>query len=227
MIAIGLDGFRNGWVAVRIDGGERQLFFLDDVSRLGDIKFDCAAIDSPIGLPNSGTRICDLEARTMLRPHSSRVFTGARRGLWDFGTAAEANAALHARGETGISLQLWNLGPKILEIDRFVGAHPRCDLREAHPELVFLRLNGFRPLPSKKTVEGIALRCALLGDQGFAVPLLDQWLGTMRLGRGAKRDDVLDACAAAIAARDFDKGFVLPAGEAPVDARGLKMQIWY
>jgi predicted RNase H-like nuclease len=98
-------------------------------------------------------------------------------------------------------------------------------VRETHPELVFLRLNGGVPLASKHTEQGLRLRRRILRREGFRE--IDRWLTRERLRSGAKVDDILDACALAIAARDFDKRRVLPAGRAPKDARGLKMQIWY
>ena len=171
-----------------------------------------------------GERDCDLQARTLVRPHASRVFTGARRGLWDFASHAAANRALKARGEAGVSIQLWNLGPKIREVDALMTERLQTRIREAHPELVFLRLNFGRPLPSKKSEEGLALRIGLLKRERFAE--IRRWIEVERLGTGAKADDIVDACAVAIAARDFGQGHVLPRGTAPGDAKRLKMQIW-
>jgi predicted RNase H-like nuclease len=225
MIAVGLDGFSNGWVAVRMDGATRELSFLKSITELASIRFDRAGIDTPIGLPDQGLRACDLAARALLRPHASRVFTGARRGLWDHPSPAEANRNLKARGEAGISVQLWNLGPKIVEVDAFMTARLQQQVREAHPELVFLRLNFGRALPAKKTEEGLVLRTRLLRREGFAE--IKRWIEVERIGTGAKPDDILDACAVAIAARDFGQGNVLPRGPAPKDGRSLKMQIWY
>jgi predicted RNase H-like nuclease len=223
MIALGLDGYSRGWVAVQIDGARRELRVLGCISELLTMSFDRAGIDMPIGLPERGLRDCDLEARMMLRPHASRAFTGARRGLWDHASHAAANQALKRRGEAGVSIQLWNLGPKILEIDESITPRLQLRIREAHPELVFLRLNFGRPLPSKKTEEGIAERMKLLKRERFTE--LKQWIA--HKPPGAKADDILDACAVAIAARDFTSGHVLPRNGAPKDERGLKMQIWY
>jgi predicted RNase H-like nuclease len=225
MICVGLDGFDKGWVAVRMDGSKRELLFLKSVSELVSLAFDRAGIDMPVGLPDSGLRECDLAARVLLRPHAPRVFTGARRGLWELASPAEANRLLKARGEAGISVQLWNLGAKITEVDALMTPRLQTKVREVHPELVFLRLNFGRPLPSKKTDEGIELRVQLLRREGFAD--IRRWIGAGRAGSGAKADDILDACAVAIAARDFGQGNVLPRGPAPKDSRGLKMQIWY
>ena len=223
MIALGLDGYSRGWVAVQIDGARRELRVLGCISELLTMSFDRAGIDMPIGLPERGLRDCDLEARMMLRPHASRVFTGARRGLWDHASHAAANQALKRRGEAGVSIQLWNLGPKIREIDELVTPRLQLRIREVHPELVFLRLNFGRPLPSKKTEEGIAERMKLLKRERFTE--LKQWIA--HKPPGAKADDILDACAVAIAARDFTSGHVLPRNGAQKDERGLKMQIWY
>jgi predicted RNase H-like nuclease len=224
MIAIGLDGFRRGWVAVRIDGRKRDIHFLDQIDELLALRFDRAAIDIPIGLPDTGDRVCDLHAKRALGRNSPRVFTGARRGLWQFESYALANAALKSRGEAGVSIQLWNLGSKIIEADAIMTPARQRRIYEAHPELVFQRLNGGRPLDSKKEPRGLRRRRALLIEDGFAAQALDDWLNGTRIGTGAKSNDVLDACACAIAARDLHMS--LPAGRAPRDAKGLKMQIW-
>jgi predicted RNase H-like nuclease len=224
MTVIGLDGFSKGWVAVSLDGGRARIDFIDRISWLDAQRFARAGIDIPIGMTDDGDRGCDRLARSALRPHGSRVFSGARRWLWDdFTSPAEANLEAGRRGQTRISLQLWHIGLKIMEVDGFVRAHPDLDLREVHPELTFLRLNGGRPLPSKHTEQGLALRRDLLLREGFGK--LDIWLSTERIGTGARRDDVLDACAVAVAARDCAGS--LPANEPPRDAHGLPMQIWF
>jgi len=221
--AIGLDGFSKGWVAVLLDGDRHEIRFCGDVAEALSIGFDRAAIDIPIGMTDDGERACDLLARARLRPHASRVFTGARRWLWEeFADPDAANREASRRGQKRVSRQLWHLGAKIMEVDAFVQANRAHDIREAHPELVFLRLNGGRPLLSKKSEEGIRLRRALLKREG--IKQIDRWLIRERIGTGAKCDDVLDACAVAIAARDAANSF--PEGKPPRDACGLPMQIW-
>jgi predicted RNase H-like nuclease len=107
-------------------------------------------------------------------------------------------------------------------VDTFVRANRLHDIREAHPELVFLRLNDCKPLPSKMSKDGIRLRRTLLKREG--IRNISRWLANERIGTGAKRDDVLDACAVAIAARDAAR--CVPDGIPPRDAHGLPMQIW-
>lgn len=221
--AIGLDGFRNGWVAVLLDGDLQEISFHRDVIEALSRPFDRVGIDIPIGMTDDGERSCDLLAREKLRPHSSRVFTGARRWLWtEFSDPDCANHEASRRGQKRVSRQLWHLGPKIMEVDAFLRANRSRDIREVHPELVFLRLNNGSPLPSKKSEAGIDLRRKLLEREGITE--IDKWLTGDRIGTGAKRDDVLDACAAAIAARDV--AGCVPEGIPPRDAYGLAMQIW-
>ena len=105
---------------------------------------------------------------------------------------------------------------------RHIHLGQETELAEVHPELVFLRLNGGKPLPRKKSEEGDALRRKLLKRIGFHK--LDRWLTEERIGKGAKRDDVLDACAVALAARGL-RG-CLPE-ETQLDAFDLPMQIWF
>ena len=126
-------------------------------------------IDIPIGMTENGERACDRLARERLRPHASRVFTGARRWLWpEFSDPDAANREALRRGQKRVSRQLWHLGPKIIEVDAFVRAHRARDVREVHPELVFLRLNAGKPLPPKKSEAGIDLRRRLLKREGSA-----------------------------------------------------------
>lgn len=226
MIAIGLDGFRKGWVAVTIDGDCRRIAFPPDISWLATQRVDRVAIDIPIGMTTDGDRLCDRLARTRLKPHGSRVFLGARRWLWeDFRDPASANDEALLRGQTRISLQLWHIGAKIMEVDSFLRSradtHHAFEVREVHPELVFLRLNRGVPLPSKHSDDGLAMRRRCLIDHGFTE--LDDWLTVQRRGTGAKRDDVLDACAVALTARA--PAGQLPEGDAPRDGCGLPMQI--
>lgn len=222
--AIGLDGFSRGWVAVRLEGDRQEISFHRNVSDALSRPFDRAGIDIPIGMTDDGGRDCDLLARARLRPHTSRVFTGARRWLWlEHSDPERANREALRRQQKRVSRQLWHLGAKIMEVDAFMRANPALDIREVHPELVFLRLNGSQPLSSKKTNEGVGLRRALLKRSGLGN--IDRWLNEERIGTGAKIDDVLDACAVAIAARA--PAGSIPEGMPPLDAFGLSMRIWF
>ena len=217
---IGLDGYRGGWVAAWIDDrGAHDFDYSSDLERLLSIPHRRAMIDIPIGLPDTGYRNCDLQARAWLGPS---VFPGARRGLWTFASQAAANEhywSREGRGK-GISCQLWNIGRKIKEVDDIITPRRQRVLCETHPELIFWTRNGRRPLKKKKSAMGRNRRIAILKKMGFkSIEDMLEW----RFGTGIGRDDLIDACACAIAARDARSVI----GEAWRDARGLRMEMHF
>jgi predicted RNase H-like nuclease len=218
---VGLDGYPKGWVAVWLYDGSHTLSHYEKIEGLLTSKFDCAMIDMPIGLPDHGYRECDEAARRMLKPHASRVFLGARRPLLEYDDYPSANAALKARDGKGISRQLYGIKQKLKEVDTALNPALQARVMECHPELVFLRLNGSKPLAKKKTAEGIALRIRLLRDRGLSA--VESWIRTRK--PYVKVDDILDACACALAARDRTPDRP-PLGGKP-DRTGLKMEIHY
>jgi predicted RNase H-like nuclease len=211
---VGLDGIPRGWVAVYLGSDGRQRFAHGkSASGLLADPFDRAMIDMPIGLPTQGYRQCDIEAKALV---GSRVFLGARQGVWKFKTLAEANAHYwkkegHGRG---ISLQLFGLREKLRELNERP-LLPR--VFEAHPELIFRRLAGY-VLTNKKTAEGRAERVEFLEANGIRD--IRHWLAQRR-GTGIGRDDLIDACACALAARDSTS-------KLPVDGNAVAQgEIWY
>jgi predicted RNase H-like nuclease len=233
---VGMDGYSKGWVVVWIDevgnceidfvvgpaGGDNEYFA--DLKRVFDAPLKQAMIDIPIGLPEIGFRNCDLEGQELLRENRSRVFRGARRPLLSYEKREQAHAWAKAADGFGVSCQLFCLLPKIKQVDRLMTPARQKRILETHPELIFRRLSDGDLLPSKKTLKGIQLRRKLLLDNGFAT--LDSLLDR-RFGTGAKADDVLDACACALAAREADAKRCLPKNKQDPDVKGLRMEIWY
>jgi predicted RNase H-like nuclease len=199
---------------------------LDIVDRFNKLPFRglaMVAVDMPIGLPDSGARVCDGLARALLpAERRSSVFLHLRRPLLGRPTLAAANRWAKRDGK-GISVQAWNILPRIADLDSWITPARQRRVRESHPELVFLTLNGGAPLPKKRTAEGMAARRRVLLRHGFAgLPALEADLPR----RGAALDDLYDAAALALAARRFARGegTRLAAGR---DARGLRTEIWY
>jgi predicted RNase H-like nuclease len=222
---IGLDGYAKGWVAVRLDeDGIKGIEFLTDLNACFAGSFTRAMIDIPIGLPDSEYRHCDLEGRALLGENRSRLFCGARRPLLAYEKREDAHAWAKATDGIGVSCQLFCLLPKIKQVDELMSSRRQTRVRESHPELVFQRLNNGAPLPSKKSHDGIRLRRRILLDNGFAS--IDAWLDS-RIGTGAKVDDILDACACALAAKEASEERRLPKRRQAPDAKGLKMEIWF
>jgi predicted RNase H-like nuclease len=217
---LGLDGFRGGWVAAWIDDqGNHGFDYSPGLSRLLSFRHSRAMIDMPIGLKMSGHRSCDLRARELV---GAAVFLGARRNLWEFPDQASANRYYweHEGPGIGVSCQLWNIREKIKEVDDFITPDRQTTIGEAHPELIFRNLGNHRRLDGKKSEPGRDQRLKLLADRGFV--RLSRWL-TQRYGTGIGRDDLIDACACAVAARDSKARL----GGDEVDGRGLRMEINY
>jgi predicted RNase H-like nuclease len=217
---LGLDGFRGGWVAAWIDDqGKHGFDYSPGLSRLLSMPHRRAMIDMPIGLKMSGHRECDIRARELV---GASVFLGARRNFWEFPDQASANQYYwrHEGPGMGVSCQLWNIRDKIREVDDFITPDRQVSIGEAHPELIFRRLADPLPLQGKKSEPGRGQRIKLLAEQGFRE--LSKWL-TQRYGTGIACDDLIDACACAVAARDSHARL----GGDEVDVRGLRMEINY
>jgi predicted RNase H-like nuclease len=152
----------------------------------------------------------------------SRVFLGARWGVWEFESFKAANDHYWQAGDSGISQQLWCIRHKLRDVNTTITPARQIKLLETHPELVFRRLAG-GSLDNKKSESGRTQWIELLGSHG--IKEIDRWL-RLRKGTGIGRDDLIDACACALAAKD-SKNRLPSIKEIPTDPRGLRMEIWY
>jgi predicted RNase H-like nuclease len=128
-----------------------------------------------------------------------------------------------------MSKEAFNILPKIREVDEAIGAPDQKRVFEAHPELAFARLAGAPLRHNKKTTEGRRERVRLL-RRIFASAFQDPV--RLRREHGAANvafDDVVDAYVLAHVADRIPRasGARLPASDPPLDARGLRMEIWY
>lgn len=237
VLVAGVDGCPRGWVVV-LHRPERGAQTAQVEPAFPDVLAVCAGegvtvigVDMPIGLLEDavpGGRACDRAARAALRGRASCVFSPPVRAVLGVASYAEALAAQRGADGTrpGFSLQAFHLRAKLDEVDRCLrdGAHVGR-VFEVHPELAFATLHG-APLDGKKTARGREQRRAALLRNGFADP---EALVHACRGRGARRDDVLDACAAAWSAARIACGraTALPEGEPERDRFGLAMQIFY
>jgi predicted RNase H-like nuclease len=224
----GVDGCKSGWIVVECDcdlsKAELQLApKWDDITSAAKI----VAVDMPIGLSRNGVRQCEVEARKLISPCGPRVFKTLPREALRFAQENwnAANQWSKDQGFGGISKQIWAIRPKIKEIDNAISPPDQARIVEAHPELAFARLNGGKPLDSKHTKAGLKARQEILARAGFTN--LDSWLQMLR-GKGAKADDLYDACALVLTARNHlrGQGRFVPQKEER-DSRGLRMAIAY
>ena len=225
MNAVGVDGCPDGWVCVHRVPGAREITGRV-VRRFATIaaSFPSAtiAIDIPIGLPDVGSRACDVAARKLLKARGSCVFPAPIRPILE---AADYDAACRIGREVehkAISCQTFGILDKIREVDEVVTPESQNRVFEVHPEVSFCALNGKTPLLfSKGFMDGVRERVALLYPAMLNI-------GTMSVGAGARTDDILDA---AVALWSAERIIAHLSGDVcackKCDGRGLRMQITY
>lgn len=201
-------------------------------------KVELALVDIPIGLWDAGdpraapARSCDAAARRLLGwPRSSSVFNPPVRPALEVASYAEAcevNARLTGKK---LTIQGWNLVPKIRQVDRFLQSRsaPEPAIREAHPEVVFQGLAGGSPLRHrKKSTEGRDERLEILELHEPRAREIYQDVLHRSLRKHVARDDALDALALAVAARlGSERGLKTLPDEPLRDRLGLPMEIVY
>lgn len=231
---IGVDGCRGGWVAAVQRGGAVNVEV--HATFAGLLAAYPAAvrigIDMPIGLPHAGypVRECEQLARKRLGRRASSVFSPPCRAAANAGNVAEARRLnLQALGRS-LSVQAWNICPKIVEVDHALAAAPVWVERvvEVHPEVSFTALAGGQPMAYRKsTAEGKQERLAWL----------EQWLPQAAALRNAgmaqfkramvQEDDILDALVVLLVARADAVALRFLPAEPVLDERGLPMRMAY
>ena len=227
----GVDGCRGGWVVISKDLDTDAIFWrlYKNAWEIGHLESypRVIAIDIPIGLPDRGSRACDLAARKLLgRGHASSVFPAPIRPVL---AAADYQEACRLRFQTEgkkMSKQAWGITRKIHDVDNMLcqDTELQAIVHEVHPEVCFYFLAGQKPLQhNKKSKLGQAERLTLLK------PVFGHWL-PLALSQcrqlASAADDVLDAFAALWTAERIFKGessIILP--DPPKDSCGLRMEI--
>lgn len=236
----GVDGCPGGWLVVRRRIDDAATAEVGLVERFQDIltvlpAARVIAIDIPIGLPargGIGGRQADIEARANLGARQSAVFAVPSRAavmVTEYDAACRV-AAANSDPPRKVSKQTFFLFPKIREVDAAMTPALQDRVFECHPELAFWALNGERPLPEPKKVKsrphpaGLALRRTLLERAGYRSDFLAQQSFPARM---AGPDDLLDAAVNSWSAVRIADGTARRFPNAPpLDARGLRMEIW-
>lgn len=256
---VGADGCPAGWFAAVMEDGALSGAVFDDIDALWAAHADaeCIFVDVPIGISEAGRRACDEDAKRLLGARGSSVFFTPGRDVVEVyrrdGDYDEANEISREATDAGLSIQAWNIVPKIEELDSFLREDEgdgRLDtVLESHPECCFLSLNG-QPLAYSKSSEvGLAQRRTLLDSAWSGIEGEPDAVYRDALDRYPRsdlaRDDVLDATALALVAAKCEGEYVhLPDGSqtgvpgsepgatgsepgVPTDEAGLPMQIVY
>jgi predicted RNase H-like nuclease len=188
---------------------------------------DAIGIDIPIGLSETGTRRCDVDARKLLGPgRASSVFPPPPYAVLDAVTHAEAVALSKEAIGKGVPIQAFSIFGKIKEANDTIVPEIQNWAFEIHPEVCFWALAG-RPMTfPKRKLAGYEERHALL-EQATGVGLPSRTEAS-RWAPPAKPDDILDAMVAAWTAKRVAEGLAgrLP-GDVEIGAHGLRMEMVY
>jgi len=234
---IGIDGCPAGWVGVMMDDSSvfqeaRVWTSAKDMIRAAR-EFRLALIDIPIGLPDRspGRRTCDFRARELLGAKRASIFLPPLRQTLPATTYLHANALNQRACGKKISIQMWNLLPKIRAVDECLCREPHLQkkIRESHPEICFQALNQQQPVMSKKKTEmGRQQRLTLIAAHSENARTF--YAGTVARYPRADlgHDDVIDAMVLALTATRGCHGRIVSLPETPeFDGRGLRMEIVY
>lgn len=247
MRLLAMDGCAGGWLLLSLPARSAQpsasivpsLADLSPVLKRGDLL----ALDMPIGLmpaslETGAKRLCDAAAKRALSRRASCLFPAPARELLDAAGDYPAANAWHRRHcGLGLSKQLFNILPKIRELDAWL--HSQANIREqvveVHPELSFAYWSqGGQKAealqPSKQSAAGRLMRAQMIeAEWPKALGQCRAALGP-KSQRGRRRwaeDDLLDAFAALWSARRIAQGLAIAhPSEVQRDAQGLRMAIW-
>ena len=235
----GVDGCPGGWIVAFVRPKDDDVR-VRIVSRFADVLAapeapTIVAVDMPIGLPEQtglGGRAAENAVRPLLGQRQSSVFSVPSRAAIYAGDYGEACRIASETSEPPrkVSKQLFNIAPKIREVDECLRADTGAAKRtfEVHPEVAFWRLNGEQALMEPKKVKsrcyepGLQLRRELLITAGLSAAAVNA-----APPKGAGPDDLLDALACAAIARRLHANMARPFPDPPpCDAFGLRMAIW-
>jgi predicted RNase H-like nuclease/catechol 2,3-dioxygenase-like lactoylglutathione lyase family enzyme len=207
----GVDMAGGGWAVVVLEEDRIvDAFRCESFAEALLVEAEVVAVDIPIGIPESGHRPADVEARRFVGPRASSVFPTPVRAVLEAPTYADARAVAVELTGRSIPVQAYSIASRILEVDEYTQDER---VIEVHPEVSFREL-AHRPLLPKKRTDGQAQRRGLLVDAGIDLP--------ESVPRIAE-PDLLDATVAAWSARRYARGEALPLPEGHEDRIGA---IW-
>jgi predicted RNase H-like nuclease len=200
MEIIGLDACKYGWCGI---GYINNKMVYGCYPHLGELiikhpELNRILIDIPIGLTSENfKRTVDAKARTFLNKRKSSIFSPPSRNALYAENYKQALAINREIEGKGISIQAYNIGEKIKEVDEWLNTKPqRPEVFEAHPELCFKTLNENKDLEfSKHNRLGIEERKQIIFKHQYNLnKVYDQLLKVYKRIE-LKPDDVLDAMA--------------------------------
>lgn len=235
MEIVGIDGCKFGWVAVAMHTNGN--FFISKHQKIASIfeAYPSAQrylVDMVIGLGDKQySRNIESFARTRLKPYrASSVFTPPCRNAVYADSYEKAKEINLAELGKSISIQAWNIVPKIKELDVFLLENKALQKKvwEAHPEVCFAALNQNQPMRFKKSsLEGEEERIDILTKKINTSSTIYQKGIDSFLRKEVKKDDLLDAICLAVNGLLAEEGsydFIISENNKK-DRRGVEMKM--
>lgn len=233
MKTAGIDGCKAGWLLISFDKNPTyRVLERDDEFQRVLHEYDRIFIDLPIGLEDDVyTRKCDRLLREQLGPdYASSVFSPPIRPALHAPSYVEANMQSYEYTEKKLTVQAWNITPKIRLLDEILSDEEELieKVLESHPELLFMNLNGGKIYQKKNTKKGLRHRLDLVSaHESVAADFFRDIKEEFRRNQ-VEEDDIVDAMVLAWAAKEsLEKEIKTLPDNPPVDSEGLKMAIHF
>ncbi len=234
MKTAGIDGCKAGWILITFDEGEEKYEILrnrDDLKEAFE-TYDRILIDMPIGLEDEEyTREADEILRKKLgKEYASSVFSPPIRPALTAPSYVEANMISHEYTDKKLTLQAWNITPKIQMVDELLRADKELvdKVLEAHPELLFQKLNGGMIYQKKNLKKGIKHRLKLIEDRE---PIAEDFFRDIKEDfrrNEVEEDDIVDAMVLAYCAKiSEEEGIKTLPEEFEYDSEGMRKAIHF
>lgn len=233
MKTAGIDGCKAGWILITFDETPGyEVLRTDDDLKDAFHRFDRIFIDMPIGLEDDQyTRECDAQLRKKLGPeYAPSVFSPPIRPALNAPSYVEANMQSYEFTEKKLTVQAWNITPKIKVVDRFLTEEPELQevVFESHPELLFMNLNGGMIFQKKSTKKGLRHRLSLVSDREEVAKDFFRDIKEDFRRNEVEEDDIVDAMALALGAKQSKEEGLKTLPENPEkDSSGLIKAIHY
>ncbi|MEX1062302.1 MAG: DUF429 domain-containing protein [Balneolaceae bacterium] len=234
MKTAGIDGCKAGWVLITFDeeNPEYRVLRSDGDLEQAFNEFEKIFIDIPIGLNDEVyTRTCDEELRRVLgSDYAASVFSPPIRPALHAPTYVEASMQSYEYTDKKLTLQAWNITPKIRTVDLLLQQNRSLQEKvlESHPELLFMNLNGGMIYQKKQTKKGLKHRLDLVSaHEPVAVDFFREVKEQFRRNE-VEEIDIVDAMALAYGAKTAAERRAKTLPRPPeTDSKGLTMAVHY
>ena len=207
-VYLGIDGCKYGWICAQLKNEAISLTLFGHINEVKKLDSQRIFIDIPIGLSDQfNTRTIDFELRKLLsKKRKSSVFTPPIREALEAPTYQLGNQINKSISGKGISIQAWNIGHKIKEVNQFLSQNHlyQKKMSESHPELCFELLNNGPLNHSKKTLSGMEERIKIINEYINISFQEIRNFGKECKSDKAKLDDIIDAIVLSLSAMRWE-----------------------